>query len=391
MRATIRRLLVGSCLAWPLLTGFEAQAQSGLSDAILALANGPPGSIREVDGRLFGAIVDATIFDQNNNGGDFAPGDEIVFRISRGNALLEFNQADRTRAGFEQWARDNATQLLQIIFPSSLSSATLGRDAAQLYAQQLMLATILDVDPPGEPGSPRRSQAGGLVEFEWFGQTNSPGDPGGTAWQGLYSLGRFLSVQGRYASRRDGLATSGWAASADYHPYMEIPDLPVILRVGASARAGFLYSRSSSLTPSSNSIDLGTIDVGGGGWASVRKDFDRFRVGGGTLFQGTHSTVPFSDDEWGFIAQLIEERGMSWDLSYGGTIAVDTTRSAAVIGKYLETRPVAASFDRPVLRMGLIGYSFALGPGMALDAGYKIVSSGGVRSGGVFLQGHFGW
>jgi len=389
MKRNAPQLIVG------VLTGFliasTASAQSGLSQAVLALDNAPPGDVRNVGGNLFGAGVTARIIDGNRNGADFAGNDQIEFLIARGAERLEFVSDDHSRAAFEAWARANAPQLLRIIFPSSLSSATLGRDSTQLYSQQLLLSTILDIDLPREPGSPRRSTAGGLVEFEWFGPTDSQVEGGGTAWQGMYALGKFVSVQGRYARQSQSLSTNAWAASVDYHPYREYEG-PVVLRVGASARTGFLYSHSSSPTQSANGFDLGTIDVGGGGWASVRKDFNRFRVGGGSLLQAAKSVAPFSgDDSLGIMATLINERGVSWNVAYGGTVAYDTTRSAAIIGKYLESRYVDANFDQPPLKLGLIGYSFALGPGTALDAGYKITSSGGVRSGAVFLQGNFGW
>jgi hypothetical protein len=390
MKRHPRPLFVGCVLA-VLAGAAPADAQSGLSDALLALDNAPPSSIRSVNGRLFSGVIDARIVDRNSNFADFGDDDEVEFTISGGGATLRFDEDVRTRREFERWARENAADLLAIIFPGSLSSATLGHDAGQLYAQQLLLSTALSVEPVREPGAPRRLSSGGLVEFEWFAGNNSRPHDSGSAWQGLYAIGQFGSVQARYARQRADLSTNAWAVAFDYHPYREI-DGPVIVRIGATARTGFLYSHAKSLGRSSQALDLGTIDYGGGGWTSVRKNFRRVRVGGGGLFQGTKSFVPIIDDgDLDFLAGVINGRGVSWDLAYGGTVAVDTSTSTAVIGKYVESRSVKEEFDRPALHMVLIGYSFTMGPGTALDAGYKFSSSGRTRSGGVFLEGNFGW
>jgi hypothetical protein len=389
MNGHLRSLVVGGLVA--VLTAAPAYAQSGISDALLALDNAPPSPIRSVNGRLFSGVIDSRIIDRNNNGADFDDVDEIDFTISGGGDILQFDRDVRTRQEFENWARDNAVRLLAIIFPGSLSSAVLGRDAGQLYAQQLLLSTALNVEAVREPGALRRFSAGGLIEVEWFDRDGSQPDDSGWAWQGLYGIGRFASVQARFARQRADLSTNAWAVAFDYHPYLEVEG-PVIVRIGATARTGFLYSHSESLSQSSQAIDLGTIDYGGGGWASVRKDFRRVRVAGGGLFQGTKSFVPVIDDgDLDFLAGVINGRSISWDLAYGGTIAVDTSTWTAVIGKYIETHSVKAEFDRPVLRMALIGYSFTLGPGAAVDAGYKITSGGGFESGALFLQGNFGW
>lgn len=393
MRRFARPGLIGYVFAI-LAVAVTAHAQddnpSGLARAILALDNAPPGTFRDVDGRLFRGLVDARIIDQNRNLADFASDDLIDFTITGGGRSLTFDRGIRTREEFEDWARDNAQELLAIIFPSSLSSATLGRDAAQMYAQQLLLSTVLGVDAVREPGAPRRYLAGGLVELEWFERDDSQPDDSGWAWQWLYGFGRFASVQGRYARMQESLSTNAWAVTFDYHPYLEI-ERNVIVRFGASARTGFLYSHS-EMSGASQAIDLGTVDFGGGGWASVRKNFRRVRVGGGMLFQGTKSFVPvIDDDEVDFLAGIINGRGISWDVAYGGTIAVDTSTWTAVIAKYLESRSVKAEFDRPALHLVLIGYSFTLGPGAALDAGYKFTSTADVRAQSVFVQGNFGW
>ena len=386
--SSYRRVVL--CLITALVVAASARAQTGLAQAILALDDGPDGPIRVINHRLFGATVEARIIDRNGDGGDFAAIDEVEFTISRGDRRLPFTQEIQTRAAFEDWAQENADELLAIIFPGSLSESVLGHDAGQLYSQQLLLTTALGLDSVTEPGAPRRYAAGGLVEYEWFGSSDSRPDYSGWAWQGLYGFGRFAAVQARYAHTMEDLSTNAFGITFDYHPYKEIRK-DVTVRFGATARTGFLYSLS-KLSGVSNDIDLGTVDFGGGGWASVRKNYRRFRVGGAGLFQGTKSFVPIVDEpQLDILAGVINGRAISWDFTYGGTIAVDTARSEAVIAKYLESRSVKAEFDRPTFRLLLVGYSFTLAPGSALDAGYKITSTDGAKTGAVFLQGNFGW
>jgi hypothetical protein len=371
----------------------SAQAQtlpSGLAQVLLALDDGPDGPARRVDGRLFGAVIDATIFDQNQDFSDFDDADLVQFTITSrdGSERLTFAEDISTRAAFEDWARRHAPEILAILFPESLSAAVLGRDSGQLFSQQFLLSTVLGSTSVREPGTPRRFLAGGLVEFEW---TRLDGEDSSWAWQGLWGAGRFASIQARYARTREDLTTDAWGVTFDYHPYMEF-GRDVTVRVGATARTGFVYARS-ELTGASQALDLGTIDFGGGGWTSVRKDFQRVRVAGGLLLQGTKSFVPVIDDEaFGFLAGIINGRPVSWDVAYGGTVAFDTSLTTAVIVKYLESRsPWDVEFDRPPLHVALFGYSFTLAPGASMDVGYKHTSTRGVRSGSVFLQGNFGW
>jgi len=367
-----------------------AHGQGGLAQAILALDDGPDGPIRIIDHRLFGATVVARIIDRNNNGGDFADVDEVEFTISRGGDSLPFIQEIRTRAAFEDWAEANTEELLEIIFPGSLSEAVLGHDAGQLYSQQLLLTTALGVDSAGEPGTPRRYAAGGLVEYEWFDSSESRPDYSGHAWQGLYGFGRFASVQARYAHTTEDLTTDAYGATFDYHPFREIRK-DVIVRYGATARTGFVYSLS-KMFGASGDIDLGTVDFGGGGWASLRKNFRRVRLGGAGLVQGTKTFVPIVDEpHLDILAGVINGRAISWDFTYGGTAAVDTTRTQSVIVKYLESQSVKADFDRPTFRLMLVGYSLTLAPGRSLDVGYKRTSTAGMKTGSVFVQGNFGW
>ena len=364
-----------------------AYAQSaGLAQAVVALSPDPiSASQSRVDSRLYGAMVDALITDANGNLRDFAGVDSIALTLSPRTGTTPGLSFRGSRPEFDRWVRDNASAILALLFPASISSAVSGLDAGQFYSQQLLLTTALGTEASREESPNDRSLAGGLFEFEWLQRADRREGDSAWAWQSLYQINRDFSVQGRFAQQREDVLTHTTTAAVDYHPYVELAR-SAIWRVGATARTGFLYS-------GSEAMNLGSLDFGGGGWMSVRRNFKRVRVGGGSVFQGTRSWVPssFAGDEFSFLADAINERGIQYDLTYGGTLGVDTSARTAVIVKYLETRAVHSEADRPPLKLGLFGVSYAVGPYAAVDFGYKVSSTAGLRAQSLFAQGNFGW
>jgi len=397
-----RILMKGLCavLAVSLGAASLAGAQSTeFSQAILSLPSQdlPTGLL--FDGaRLFSGLVDATITNRTGALGDFEGADVISFRIVPRDGTppptgLGFTTPFvGTRAQFEQWARDNAGTLLTVLFPGGLSAAAAGRDMAGLYSQQLMLTTILDAN---ETQARSRLGAGGLFETEWLHRDNRAS--GDSAWgaQGVFGFSRTLSVQGRFGRQQDGLRTSATSAAVDYHPFIERGET-TILRIGGTARAGVLHSNSRSLSATGPEIDpirFGSLDIAGGGWASARRRFARVTVGGGGLLQGTKSYVP-PGDEGTFraaIADALNDRGIAYDLTVGGTARFDATNTLSVIGRVAETYALESSIDRPAMHMVLGGVMYALAPGASIDAGYKVTSFGDMIGQSLFFQGNFGW
>ena len=284
-----------------------AEAQSGLSQAVLQLPSSTLGSVRVVDGRLYSGSITATITDQDGDPANFASNDIVRFAIGpRGQpATLEFSGS---QAAFEDWANDNADALLAVLFPAGLASSVLGRSAGELHGQQLLLTTALDTDEVRRTSQGGRSGVGGLIEFESLRRDGRRSGDSTWAWQGLYSVNRFVSVQGRFAQQREGVTTRATTFSADYHPYIEI-DRNIRWRVGGTARGGVLFSQSAAM-------DLGSLEFGGGGWVSAFKDLGRIRVGGGTVLQGSKSYVPAvfdgEDDGLAFLADAINDRGIQY-------------------------------------------------------------------------------
>ena len=386
MRATLRVfaiLFVQTLTMTPL-----AQAQGGLSQAVLEVPWTLVDSRRFIDGSLYEGSIVATISDRDGDPNNFADIDRIRFSIrprsGQGETLVFPGE---TRAEFEEWARKNASALLGIIFPSSLSASVLGRGAGEIQAQQVLLTTALATESAREMSQGGRSAAGGLFEYEVFTRDNRrPGDSA-RAWQGLYNVGKSVSLQGRFVQLHEGFATKATAFSVDYHPYVEI-DGPIRWRVGGTARSGLLYSRS-------NAMDLGSLEFGGGGFVSVFKDLGLVRVGGGSILQGSKSYIPpvFGEDEdngLAFLADAINERGIQYDLSYGATVGVDTSSRTTAIVKVLQNQPLSSSDTRADSWLVLSGLSYRFGL-PSVNAGYKYYSTAGLHSHSVFVMGNFNW
>ena len=384
-----------------LLTAFFVQflavvpvvgAQTGLSQAVLALPSSVIGSLRFVDGRLYGGTVDATITDADGNPQNFGGSDVISFAIGpRGQApTLFFNGTRASIDGgdsFEDWTRRNADALLAILFPASLASGVLGRSPGELHAQELLLTTALDTDDVRRPGTGGRYGAGGLFEYETLRRAGRLNGDSGSALQGLYGFSPTMSVQGRFVEQREFFSTRAVTASFDYHPFVEV-DKSIRWRFGGTARSGFVYS-------SSSAMDLGSLEFGGGGWVSGFKDLGRVRVGGATMLQGWRSYIPpvfggGDNDSLGFVADAINARGIQDDLAYGGTAGVDATRNSAVIVKLLQNVPLSARDARTDSWLLMTGLSYRFGL-TSLNGGYKHYSTAGLYSHALFLQGNFNW
>jgi hypothetical protein len=148
------------------------------------------------------------------------------------------------------------------------------------------------------------------------------------------------------------------------------------------------------LYSSSNAMDLGSLEFGGGGWASGFKELGRLRLGGGTVLQGSKSYVPGAfggdNDDIGFLVQAINDRGIQYDLAFGGTAGVDTSDRTRVIVKVLKNSPMSSRDERTGSSLLQAGLSYRMGL-PTLNVGYKLYSSPALRGHSLFFQGNFDW
>jgi hypothetical protein len=382
IRVTLRLFAIVFVQTFVIASLAEAQ---GLSQAVLVVSSTFDGTRRNVDGRLYGGAIEATISDRDDDRENFSDVDRIRLTIrprSGQGEALQFPGG--TRSEFEDWARENATALLGILFPDSLSSSVLGRGAGELQAQEVLLATAFATESVREMSQGGRSTSGGMIEYETFKKDGRlPGDSA-RAWQGMYNVSKRLSLHGRFVQQREGFTTNATSFSADYHPFFEI-DGPIRWRVGGSARGGLIYSRS-------NAMDLGSLEFGGGGFVSAFKNLGKVRIGGGTMVQGSKSYLPpvFGDDDLAFLVDAINDKGIQYDLAYGATAGVDTSSRTAVLVKLLQNHPLSSSTERSDSRLLLAALSYRFGL-PSVNFGYKHYSTTGLHSHSVFAQGNFNW
>ena len=359
-----------------------AEAQGGLSQAVLSVSSTFSGSDRNVEGRLYGGAVVATIYNHDSDPKNFSKDDLMTLVIGpRGQkSSLEFTGNSEA---FEGWARDHASELLGILFPASLSSTVLGRGASEIQGQEA-LATAFAIQSVREMSQGGRATTGGMIEYESFTRDGSlPGDSS-RAVQGMFNVSKTVSLQGRYVQQHEGFTTRATAFSVDYHPYVEI-DKTVRVRVGGTARGGLLYSRS-------NAMDLGSLEFGGGGWVSAFKDLGPVRIGGGTMLQGSKSYLPpvFSDDR-----SLVSRQRDQRERHSVRPLVRRNSRGRHVVSHHGDREAVreppvdvergasrfVADPDGPSYRFGL----------PSVNVGYKYYSTIGLHSHSVFAQGNFNW
>ena len=376
-----------------LASAAPAFAQNSIGDAVLALWSGAgDASVQTVNGQIYGGTVAATVLNIDGNSNSLGASDLVsAFRLSRnGTALVFPAERDASRAAFNQWVDANAAAILRLLFPSSLSQSVTGRDAAQIHSQQFLLTTALATTSSRRVAKTSRSTSAGLLEFE---QISTPGQSG-HAWQGLYQMdGINTTIQGRVTQQHENVAllrqtsTRSYTVAADYHPSIEL-DTPVPVRVGIDARSGLLYSHGDTL-------DIGSIDLGGGVWSSVQKDFDKVRVSGAGLLQATKSLVPSGlvGDELRLLANAVNDRTLAWDVGYGVVGGYALTERTSINGKFLQTVPLGtpAFEDRPAPWLVIGSLSYLVGGHTPVDVGYKLSKAQGLRAHSVFVQGYFGW
>lgn len=393
-------------LAVASLSAAQTQNDSGLSRAIQALRRSVSADRRStmiVGQHLFAGVLTATI---TNNDGDpdnigprdcvdlllaprpgahpTAPGPQrfVGPRSAEGRGICPGTQGD-----LDEWAHSEriAPELLRILFPGSLGAFALGRAPGELHAEQLLLTTALATEGVRREGrTGGRALAGGLIEFESITRQGRSAGESGWAVQGLYGVNRFVSVQGRYARQQEFFTNTAMTGSVDYHPFVEI-ERAITWRFGGTARAGLLYSRSAA-------VDLGSLEFGGGGWASGFKQLGRVRVAGGTMLHGSRSWIPgaFGADSDEYLISAINDRGVQYDLTFGGTGSVDTSDRTRVMVKLLENSPLSLRDERAGSWALSAGVSHSLGL-PTVNLGYKLYSASGTRSHSVFFQGNFDW
>jgi hypothetical protein len=377
----MRRLITVTALAAiaMLPTGAFAQTPDsvdGLGDVIVQLSRSAPAANQQrVLDDLFSGRIDATIVDADGNNGNFQDGDLILFSlrsISRGGDPLTFTG---NRGAFDQFVDDNAEDILAILFPGSLTESTSGIDVAQGHSQSFLVSTAL--------AAGGRGNIGGRIEYENFDVESSSGN----SIQGLFRV-RSIAVEARYAQLSDTLKTKATNVGVNYHPAYTRATSAGEWRVGGDGYFNVLYSTSRGLE------HLGSLDYGAGVWASGRRSVGRTTLALGGILLGSKTHIPLAliDDNFDYIAEVINERPLRWDFTYGGSVQRKLTDLWTVGGMALQSASVksAVADQGRTSQLLLANVVYLIGGDDALDFGYRY-STGGERfkAHGIFMNANF--
>ena len=121
------------------LSPAAAFAQNGLGDVLLgfwerAAQDAQNPRLQIVNGQLYGTTIDSRVANNDGNVENLGDADRVLsFLIQRGNRQLAFTpRGGATPDQFADWADANASALVGLLFPTSISQSVSGRDAAKI-------------------------------------------------------------------------------------------------------------------------------------------------------------------------------------------------------------------------------------------------------------------
>ena len=370
-------VLLGTALAVLGAGPLAAQGVNDLGDAVLQLQHRVTSPTQqEVDDRLYNGRVTASIFDRDNDNSNFAATDLVAFALTpiTGNQRpLAFGG---TRADFDDWIVEHADEVMAILFPRGIVEGASGIDVAHSHSQSFLLSTALAVGA--------RPDIGGRVEFENF----DVADTSGHAVQGLFKAKAF-ATELRYAQMNDTIRTKSTTFGFSGNPSWGPESSGTSWRIGVDGYFSGMYS-------TSRALELWSMDYGGGPWGSWGRDIDRLSFNLGGLMLGSRTYIPEDALTDGFrpLAAVINDRGVRWDLTYGGTVEYKLSRSIGLGTQALETRSVSSPVDGAGVTSHVViaNIIFHLGGDDPLNFGYKYSSTGDPYSAhGFFMNANIRW
>jgi len=351
----------------------------------------------EINDQLFGLNVYALLRDTDGTEGHYGDADQVYIRLESmsGNQYLDNTQT------WEEWRvqfHNNYDKLLSMfLFSSTISECLTGQNTAIKHTHYMLSNVILpnlynkeptpdDKTIEGESITPRK-QIGGLIEVEDINVYNLSG----RTLQSIIYLDRYyLALQGRYTKMRDYYKSQSLSFWLNFYPHYTFLYYNMQFTIGFDGYLSSIKSWSQEL------YNIGDVNIGGGLWGSVRKDFSRLRLGVGASFVGSKSYLPafiVSNSSSDFVKDY-NRRKFQIHAVYGGIVGLLLAEKLSFNLKFFETillRQQDDAFFNSQKTM-LAGFSYLFDPCVPVDFGYKIsYVNKNFYTTGFFLQGNFRW
>ncbi|MGH8066191.1 MAG: hypothetical protein ACRERE_13355 [Candidatus Entotheonellia bacterium] len=300
----------------------------GVGDAILRLpvVRDNIAGTQTIDSPIYSARLVATIDNIVGPNNDFNNGDTITFTLTGKNGrTLTPSPFIGTRDRFDQFVRDNAKEIIEILFPSGIATQVNGLDDSQALA-------LLTFDTLVAPNAPvnRMGLVGLLpalrelsVQFD-FDRFKVDGTRGTNySFTPVYNpppigpLGVTIALQGKFSNLKDVIDTSSYNAGMNFGSSYLVAggrDWAIDALGGAFLNA---------LTFSSDVIDVGGYlryggFVGGRGMVVLGPVF----LTGGATYTASALSIPNAliPDDIREIGDAIEDRPLDQQVVFGANI-----------------------------------------------------------------------
>lgn len=284
----------------------------------------PDSGTQTLNSRVYAATVRMNLRDGDANNSNFSDNDvmdQLILASTGGR--LEFPMGNKSV--IDQFARDNAREILRILFPDGFAANTMGQSESQLSSSLTFDEVVAPFKGPRSEQQKRFSnELSGRVEYNDIELNRRNG----------YSIGGLLSyerlsdsglevgvlVPYRFTSLNDSTDTKAHFAQFDFYgKYTLYDDKQTKVKVGGDVFTSVLISRSDALST------FGNVTYGGGVFLAYERNFQYFTATLGTGLKVSKTSTEFSRNKSDLLSDIINainDKEVDTDLTYGFSITV---------------------------------------------------------------------
>lgn len=309
----------------------------------------PDASTQNLSGNIYGAAISGTITDMDGNNSNYEDGDLMTATLSNGsNSITATNM---TPAEFEEWVKNNADKITEILFPSGVGSSVSGVDDSQAIALSIFDNIVAPSASPREHAenqgtvdhlAPLR-EGSALFEFEDFKIDGTDGNSVNFVPGYNFSIGRTelgFSVPLKYSFLDDAINTKSYQLGLGVHggtPIISQKSWALYVLGGGFFNA--LYFTSDAIEAS------GFMRYGGFGGLSARAVLKPFLLTGGATYTVSKFSIPsqFVADDIKEIVTALEDRPTDQQVNFGANIGLPFSLKYVLNFRMIRTQTIGDS------------------------------------------------